>query len=53
MQTRFRRRLSASLSCALVVAAVSAGMARAETLIVERPMRGRWSSTRRRRPARL
>ena len=38
MQTRFRRRLSASLSCALVVAAVCAGMARAETLIVERPM---------------
>ena len=38
MQTRFRRRLSASLSCALVLAALGAGMARAETLIVERPM---------------
>ena len=30
MQTRFRRRLSASLSCVLVVAALGAGMARAE-----------------------
>ena len=38
MQTRFRRRLSASLSCALLVAALGAGMARAEALVFERPM---------------
>ncbi len=34
MQTRFRRRLSASLSCALVVAALGAGMARADNVAV-------------------
>ena len=38
MQTRFRRRPSASLYCALVLAALGAGMARAETIIVEHPM---------------
>ena len=38
MQTRFRR-LSASLNCALVIATLGAGMARAETIVVERPMR--------------
>ncbi len=38
MQTRLRRRLFASLNCALVLAALGAGMAQAETVIIERAM---------------